>query len=178
MRNIELKAHLVDRERAIRICKEMSGARFEGDIRQTDTYFKVPKGRFKLRVCEPGETYLVYYEREDATEAKGSDYHIEFARASVRDILDRALGTIAEVRKVRTLYLWENVRIHLDRVEELGDFIEFEAVLRHSNTEEEGYRKVAELKSLFGIENTDLIEGSYLEMVNPISASHEKTVAP
>jgi predicted adenylyl cyclase CyaB len=169
MRNIELKARLPNRERAIEICRNLKGAQFMGDIHQTDTYFGVAKGRFKLRVCDPGETYLVYYEREDRAEAKGSDYHSEFVQPSIREVLGRALGMIAEVRKVRTLYLWENVRIHLDRVEGLGDFIEFEAVLGEKDSEEEGFRKVRELRGWFGIDPEDLLKGSYLEMKHAAS---------
>ncbi len=165
MRNIELKACLPDREMALRICEQIEGARFEGNIRQIDTYFAVPEGRFKLRVCEPGETYLVYYHRADQREAKASVYSIEYVTASILDILADALGVVAVVSKIRTLYLWENVRIHLDVVEDLGDFIEFEAVLGENDSDESGFRKVEELKRLFEIRDGDLIEGSYLEMV-------------
>jgi len=148
----------------LKVCADLEGARSEGDIHQVDTYFKVAKGRFKLRVCEPGETYLVHYHRENRPEARASDYRIEPVHAHIRGILSQALGILAEVVKVRTLYLWENVRIHLDRVEGLGDFIEFEAVLVESDSEEEGFRKVKRLRNLFQLDEEDLIEGSYLEM--------------
>ncbi len=46
------------------------------------------------------------------------------------EALDYALGPpVVVVAKRRHLFLWEGVRIHLDEVEELGTFIEFEAVL-------------------------------------------------
>jgi len=36
------------------------------------------------------------------------------------------------VSKRREIYLWHNVRIHLDAVTGLGSFVEFEAVLGRS----------------------------------------------
>ena len=60
MRNIELKARLRDRRQALAVCKEL-GAEPHGDMRQTDIYFPVEKGRFKLRISDPGEDYLVFY---------------------------------------------------------------------------------------------------------------------
>ena len=41
--------------------------------------------------------------------------------AAMRTMLAAALGTLAEVRKERTLLMRANVRLHLDRVAELGD---------------------------------------------------------
>jgi adenylate cyclase class IV len=40
-----------------------------------------------------------------------------------------ALGSRGEVGKRREVWHWFNVRIHLDEVEGLGSFVEFEAVL-------------------------------------------------
>ena len=45
------------------------------------------------------------------------------------EALDAALGTVVVVSKRRRLFLWEGVRIHLDEVDGLGSFVEFEAVL-------------------------------------------------
>jgi len=163
-RNIELKARLPDRDQAVRVCGEL-GAAFHGDIRQTDTYFPVPEGRFKLRESDPGDDYLVFYRRPDTAGPKGCDYHIAVVDPSPLPVLQTALGVLAVVVKTRTLYLWENVRIHLDAVEELGDFIEFEAVLSDEYEDADGFRKLQHLQSAFGIAPGDLIGGSYLELL-------------
>lgn len=164
MRNIELKARLRDRERALGVCRAL-GAVAQGDIRQKDTYFPVPGGRFKLRESDPGEDYLVFYRRPDAGAARGCDYDIAVVERGIGPVLAAALGTLAVVEKVRTLFLWENVRIHLDRVAGLGDFIEFEAVLSEQYDDEDGHRKVARLQEAFGIAPEDLVDTSYLELV-------------
>jgi predicted adenylyl cyclase CyaB len=163
MRNIELKARLRDRAAASRGCENL-GAIAQGDLWQRDTYFRVTEGRFKLRELKPGDDYLVFYRRPDVQGVKGCDYVLEPARASIRDVLSQALGTIAVVEKVRTLYLWHNVRIHLDRVVELGDFIEFEAVLDESHDDADGFRKLEQLQEALGLNEVDIEPGSYLDL--------------
>ena len=164
MRNIELKARLRDWAKALCVCSEL-GTILHGDIRQTDTYFPVPEGRLKLRASDPGEDYLVFYRRADLAGPKACDYLIRPVDRSLRDLLAGALGTLAVVEKTRTLFLWENVRIHLDRVEGLGEFIEFEAVLTDGYDETDGYRKLEKLEAAFEIAAEDRITISYLDMV-------------
>lgn len=163
MRNIELKAQLPDRSLALEACLKIA-AMPRGDIHQVDTYFRVPHGRLKLRVAHPGVTELVYYHRPDVAGAKGCDYRLEPASAGVGDLLGEALGVLATVDKVRTLYLWENVRIHLDEVTDLGAFIEFEAVQERGVDDQTGYDKLAFLIDVFGIEEQDHLQYSYLDM--------------
>lgn len=81
------------------------------------------------------------------------------------EVLGAALGVLAQVKKTRTLYLWKNVRIHLDRVEGLGEFIEFEAVQSEGMNEVEEYGKVQYLLREFGVAEEALMASSYLDMV-------------
>lgn len=164
MINIELKAELPDRTAAEEVCGALS-AKFQGIIRQQDTYFPVKEGWLKLRLCEPVDDYLVYYQRPNVAGSKRSDYVITPAEANMRPALLASLGLLAVVEKERTLYLWENVRIHLDRVVGLGDFVEFEAVLKNEAQQADGHAKVAYLQTQFGIAPTSLCEMSYLDMV-------------
>ena len=166
MRNIELKARLRERAAAVRVCGEL-GAALQGDLWQRDTYFPVPEGRFKMREIDPGEDYLVYYRRADVAGVKGCDYTIESVNRSLRKVLCEALGTLAVVEKVRTLYLWHNVRIHLDRVVDLGDFIEFEAVLDERRDDADGVQKLESLQEAFAIETAEIESGSYLDLQLP-----------
>lgn len=163
MRNIELKARLSDRDDAEAVCKRIS-ATLHGDIHQIDTYFQVPEGRLKLREKDPGEDELIFYTRPDTAESASSKYDIVPASPELKRVLADALGVVAVVDKVRALWLWKNVRIHLDRVNGLGDFIEFEAVLCDEYDDADGHEKVATLTEAFGLQKTDLIEGSYLDL--------------
>jgi len=164
MKNIELKAQLHDREKTEKKAVAL-GARFEGHIRQCDTYFNVPGGRFKLRVCEPGESYLVFYKRSDEAGPKACEYDIQAVSPAIREILSNAIGVLTEVVKTRALYLWENVRIHFDRVEGLGEFLEFEAVLSKGYDAEDGYSKVRRLREEFQIADEDLVPVSYMDLM-------------
>ena len=128
-RNIELKASDPDPERSLAVVLGL-GARDRGVLRQRDTYFRVSRGRLKLREEEPGGATLVQYDRVDADEARVSSYRlvpIEDPR-KLCDALEASLGTLAVVEKARHLLLWQSVRIHLDRVEGLGNFVELEGV--------------------------------------------------
>jgi predicted adenylyl cyclase CyaB len=169
-RNIELKARLRDRERALEACRNL-GAAHQGDIRQVDTYFRVPEGRLKLRASDPGEDYLIFYRRPDVSGPKGCDYDIAVVDRSLRPVLAAALDVLTEVDKIRTLFLWHNVRIHLDSVKELGEFIEFEAVLSDKHDDTEGQARLADLQRAFDIHPGDLIEHSYLDL--PLASVRE-----
>lgn len=163
MRNIELKAKLPSFELALAACKAI-GAAPQGDIYQVDTYFDVPHGRLKLREANPGQTELVHYHRPDVAGAKGCEYTLESVDHTIKPMLAAALGILTVVEKVRTLYLWENVRIHLDRVEGLGDFLEFEAVQPPGALDEDGYKKLTFLSDQFTIDEHDHLTHSYLDM--------------
>lgn len=164
MRNIELKAILADRAAALAACERIQ-ARAQGDIHQIDTYFIVPNGRLKLRVATPGRTELVYYHRPDIAGAKGCDYLLEPVAPTAGALLGSALGVLATVEKTRTLYLWDNVRIHLDLVTGLGSFIEFEAVIAAGTEEEDGFKKLTYLSDIFNISENDHLKYSYLDMM-------------
>jgi adenylate cyclase class IV len=164
LRNIELKARLRNRTRAEAACAGLNAAP-QGNLRQVDTYFHTPRGRLKLREQSPGRNELIFYLRPDRAEARGCDYWLAPAAPETKALLAQALGLRCVVAKMRTLYLWENVRIHLDEVAGLGDFIEFEAVLDENHGEEDGLHKLRHLCDAFGIRPEDRCALSYLELL-------------
>jgi predicted adenylyl cyclase CyaB len=78
--------------------------------------------------------------------------------------LASSLGVLVEVRKQRKLLLWQNVRIHLDQVEGLGSFIEFEAVLSDEAPESAGHEQLAYLCKHLSIQEKDHVSGSYADL--------------
>jgi homotetrameric cytidine deaminase len=128
-RNVELKARDPDPARSLERCLAL-GADDRGELRQRDTYFAARSGRLKLREQAPGDDELIAYDRPDAAHARESRYRIARVAdaADLREALDAALGTVVVVDKRRRLLLWGGVRIHLDRVEGLGAFVELEGV--------------------------------------------------
>lgn len=168
MRNVEAKFRLNNleevRERALSL-----GFTEHGVIRQRDTFFRVAHGKLKLR--DQGErAELIWYERSAEAGSMLSDYSIvAIADAdSMRRVLEASLGVLAEVRKERTLLMRRNIRIHLDRVEGLGEFGEIEAVLADGDSVESMRSEVDELLRGFGVAHGDLIAVSYFEMAAPL----------
>jgi predicted adenylyl cyclase CyaB len=165
-RNIEIKARvesidaLTPRARAL-------AQRDAERIEQDDTFFRVPHGRLKLRQFADGSAELIHYERADTAEAKLSDYRrvaVPDAPA-LREALQRALGLLGRVRKQRWLLLAGQTRIHLDRVDGLGDFIELEVVLRDDQSEADGVRIADQLMHELGLQHAERIAGAYLDLL-------------
>jgi predicted adenylyl cyclase CyaB len=69
------------------------------------------------------------------------------------------------VRKVRTLYLIGQTRVHLDQVSGLGDFLELEVVLSAGQSEAEGKAIAERLLSNFAIDRQDLIGEAYVDLL-------------
>lgn len=164
MRNIELKAYLSSLDSASAICSAIDAV-FAGELHQVDTYFGCSNGCLKLREIEPGDDYLVHYSRPNVAGPKASDYTIEYVDAGIKGILKNAYGITIVVDKVRSLWLWENVRIHLDTVKNLGTYIEFEAVLSQEFDDADGFGKLEFLQETFDIENDDVLDVSYADLV-------------
>ncbi len=161
--NLELKARCADlasaRERAREIATSWLGV-----DEQVDTYFSTRAGRLKLRESSLSGAQLVPYFRADERAVKRSDYQriaVEDGVGLVR-MLSAMLGVHRVVRKRREIALYENVRIHLDRVDGLGTFIELEAVWDGAEAGlAEQQRKLAFLRERLGVRDEDLIAGSY-----------------
>ena len=129
-RNIELKARLRDPAAARAVAERLCPGAPQVE-RQIDTYFDSRRGRLKLREIAGRGAWLICYERPNRIEAKASDYLLVPVTdpAGLKSALSEALGIRGIVTKLRHIYLFQNVRIHLDEVEGIGHFLEFEAVL-------------------------------------------------
>ena len=166
MRNIELKARLADLDEARRIAQSLATKTLVAQD-QTDTYFHCPNGRLKLRQIEHAPAHLVWYKRPDEEGPKASDYRLvpvanpETLKAALND----AYGIWRIVRKHREIYLHHNVRIHLDVVEGLGSFLEFEAALSPDIDDAHGQKQLQELSRRFSISDADLLAGSYSDLL-------------
>jgi len=170
-RNIEIKARVRDRDRVERCAAKLANG---GPMRivQEDTFFHCPHGRLKLRVFEDGSGELIQYHRPDTREPSESSYTIHHTPdpGPLGRALANALGVRGVVRKVRTLYLAGATRIHLDRVEGLGDFAELEVVLEPDQGAASGAATAAELMRALGIDERDLLETAYIDLLERIDS--------
>ncbi|MFN8547627.1 MAG: class IV adenylate cyclase [Candidatus Eisenbacteria bacterium] len=168
MQNLEVKARLRDLA-AARSTAQALGAEHRGELRQTDTYFHVPSGRLKLREIEGAPAELIIYHRPSLADTRSSDYDltvVEDPRGLAR-ILTRALGQRVVVRKVRELWWVDRTRLHLDRVEGLGDFFEFEVEVLSEEDPAPRHALAARLRQAFDLTDDRLIAGSYADLLDP-----------
>ena len=165
-RNLERKVRHADLE-AARAALQAMGARHEGVQHQTDTYFHARAGRLKLRQIEGQEAVLIWYDRPEDAEVRTSRYYLVPVPdpALLLTALAGALGLRGEVRKRRDVWHWHNVRVHLDEVEGLGTFVEFEAVLAPGEAEAVSQERLKELSARLALRPEDTLRASYAELL-------------
>lgn len=137
------------------------------DIGQDDTFFRCDNGRLKLRAFADGGGELIHYRRDDATGPKESSYVLAPVGDCdpLREALTRAYGQAGRVRKLRTLVMCGRTRIHLDRVEGLGEFLELEVVLRDDEPGEAGRAEARDLLRKLGVGEEALVSGAYVDLL-------------
>ncbi len=150
-------------------------------LHQIDTYFAVERGRLKLReirgerdpsMIERAE--LIAYARPSDGGSRWSSYQVvPIAAHAVPKLLGGLLMThdqLARVDKIRLLAVIWLTRVHLDRVESVGTFVELETVIstqRESEAAEE-HRRVIELLELT---NYPSVAGSYSDLTLVVLAA-------
>jgi len=140
---------------------------FIGDDRQIDTYFNVENGRLKLREGNI-ENALIHYERINMAAAKQSNVLLYQHQPdkSLKEILIKALGIKTVVDKKRRIYFIDNVKFHFDEVQQLGTFVEVEAIDKDGSM---GVDKLKEQCSvyidLFKIDKKDFVAESYSDLL-------------
>jgi len=165
-RNIEIKARIESVETLLPRARALA----DGDVEiidQDDSFFRVPHGRLKLRQFADGSAELIHYHRPDGAEPKASDYvRVPVPDpAALREALARANGLLGRVRKRRWLLLAGQTRIHVDRVEGLGDFMELEVVLREDQSDAQGAAIAQALMQQLGLHDAPRLAGAYLDLL-------------
>uniref|UniRef100_A0A914IBT3 CYTH domain-containing protein n=1 Tax=Globodera rostochiensis TaxID=31243 RepID=A0A914IBT3_GLORO len=156
-RNVEIKAVVDNLDELSRRVDAVCGEAAAELLVQEDTFFHAPKGgRLKLREFRKAE--LIFYDRADVEGAKLSDY------VKTEEALSRAIGISGIVRKTRTVFIYKGqTRVHLDRVDGLGDFLEFEVCLTDDQTVQEGQQIADDLLHLLNVRKCALVKGAYFD---------------
>lgn len=175
MHNVEFKAELRDLDLARAIARQL-GATHAGDMRQVDTYYKVASGRLKRREitylnggdegaekAEP-EIEYIFYDRPDQTAPRLSHYVVYDEPTARERFGTRDLPVELTVAKKRCLFLTGPVRIHLDEVDDLGTFIEFEAVVSRAHPVRACHEMLAKLRGHFTPTLGEPIAVSYCDL--------------
>jgi predicted adenylyl cyclase CyaB len=165
-RNIEIKARIESIEA---LTSKVAALADEGpiEIMQDDTFFRCDAGRLKLRVFSDGNGELIFYRRPNQLGPKESFYVRSPTSApdSLRESLRLAYGEVGRVRKHRTLFLVGRTRVHLDKVDGLGHFLELEVVLDGDESADDGVREARELMDQVGVRSDQLVEDAYIDLL-------------
>ena len=171
-RNIEIKAR-VDDLPALQMRVKALADRGPLEIAQDDTFFACPGGRLKLRTFSASAGELIFYARPDVSGPKESRYLLSATAEpeTLRSVLTAAYGTVGRVIKLRTLYLLGRTRVHLDRVEGLGDFLELEVVLHDDEPSAVGVAEAEALLERLGIGPDRLVSAAYVDLLAEAAVS-------
>ncbi len=176
--NLEFKAQCQSLESLYPRLDDLNATHRE-TVHQVDTYFHVTtKGkdfsiseacepRLKLReIDETAEAWLIYYERPNHEASRYSQYQLcEITDPrSLKRLLTAALGVKAIVKKQRELWMFNNTRIHLDTVADLGQFVELETVFQ-GQTEVEAVNEHHHVKAILHLDTTDPVAVSYSDLI-------------
>ncbi len=127
--NIEIKIK-VNNSKEIEAALLEKNAQYIGEDHQIDTYFKIPRGRLKLREGNI-ENSLILYQREETKNLKKSVVKLQKLgkeNTGLKDILTNLFGVFKVVDKRRKIFFIDNVKFHIDTVKGLGKYVEIEAI--------------------------------------------------
>ena len=164
--NIEFKAKSTDIIAAENILLQHNPI-FIGEDHQIDTYFNVSTGRMKLREGNI-ENALIHYERENTAGSKSSQVLLyqHLPDENLKATLTKGLGVKAVVNKKRKIYFIENVKFHFDTVQNLGTFIEVEAIDKDGSIGKEKLQEQCDFyAAMFNIQKEDFMAVSYSDMI-------------
>lgn len=165
MIEVEIKARIKIKE--IKEILDKLRAKFIKEEEQRDIYLSHPSRDFgktdeALRVREIKDNYFLTYKgRKFDPQTKAREEIEVKTEKEIIELLKRLNFSIkGRVEKKRVLYEWNNLKICLDKVKGLGEFLEIEG----NNLEDK--KKMFKLLKKLNIERKNLIRKSYLEMQN------------
>ena len=123
----------------------------------------------KLRQINSEKTQLIYYERENISKPKRSDiFIIEIPdNKTFTALLKKILKVKATVKKTRKIYWHQKTQIHIDTVDSLGCYVEFERKTPNTTKEIERNTQLLEkLMETLEINPENLEKLSYSDLVD------------
>ncbi|GMV24382.1 MAG: hypothetical protein AMXMBFR58_04130 [Phycisphaerae bacterium] len=164
MHNVEFKSELRDVQLA-RTLARAHGAAFIDAVDQLDTYYRVPTGRLKKRETTGEPVEYIFYDRADRSKPKLSHFTIYTEAQAQARFGSAPLPVWLTVKKVREIYLLGNVRIHIDTVDKLGTFLEFEALVGTNHPIAACHRCIRDLREIFAPVLGEPISCGYSDLV-------------
>jgi len=169
-RNIEIKVRVDDLD-AARTRALALGARYLTTEKQADRYYRLEGNRrVKLRTINGQSAHLIEYNRPETSGVRTSDYTVTPVRdPDAQACLVPKGKALAVVSKQRVILLLDNVRIHLDRVDGLGTFLELEAVVDAAHNDATCREQIDRIMTALGLKEGELVRASYAELLSGCS---------
>jgi len=168
VQNLEFKAELREPDLA-RAALRRLGASPVGVVKQVDTYYRVASGRLKKRETEfdgsPEPAEIIHYERHDRALPKISKFDIYTEEQAAERFGTLPLPVWLTVSKTREIFMHSGVRIHLDEVDDLGRFLEFEALVTKTQNMAKCHELVGDLRQALGPTLGEPISVSYSDLL-------------
>lgn len=160
--NLEIKIPLDSHNLSLSVLNNLK-AEFIKELNQKDVYYKLPGFLLKLRI-EDDQECLIKYIRDEKNPDRFSDYQVIYLKSSGTEKFFNSLFEIeAVVEKKRLLYMYDNTRIHLDTVKNLGNFMEFETLV--TNGKDDAKSRFNFLVDKFNLDTKKQIKCSYRDLI-------------
>jgi predicted adenylyl cyclase CyaB len=132
--------------------------------KQKDIYYNIGDGRLKLRIIDNKTGTLIRYHRNEKSSKRVSKYSLIVSTdfKNLHKTLSETLGEMVTVDKKREIFVYDNVRIHLDKVKGLGNFLEFEIVF---SSMAKAKQQMKTLIKYFGLDEKKFIKNSYSDLL-------------
>jgi predicted adenylyl cyclase CyaB len=162
-RNLEVKLK-IDNLSRIREISLALGAEKHALLKQKDIYYNTDKGLLKLRIM-PEFSEFIFYNRNEREGERWSDYNLLKIsnQEKPEEFFNLIFDTVAIVEKEREVLLYDNTRIHLDKVKNLGEFLELETVV--TSTLDDAKTRFNFLVDKLNLDLNNQIKKSYKNLV-------------
>ena len=107
---------------------------------------------------------LIFYNRNENDKNRWSDFEIlEFANGNAEKFFSNIFDVEIIVKKKRELFYYDDIRIHLDSVNQLGKFLELETLV--INGKADAKKRFEMIKSLLNLDESKQIRKSYRDLL-------------
>ncbi len=160
--NLELKIRVTSHQSLKKILEQI-GAENKGMLKQKDVYYSIPNGLLKLRIENRNES-LIFYNRNENNKNWWSDFEVlQFANAKGEKFFNNLFDVEVIVKKKRELFYYDDTRIHLDKVNNLGKFLELETLV--INGKVDAKKRFEKIISLLKLDESKQIRKSYRDLL-------------
>lgn len=161
MKNLEIKVKVGNLDD---IKNHLVSDAYRDTLEQVDTYFLLGETKIKIREEKKASELIIYFRKIKKGSRESRYYRIPLTTHSffvVNGLLSSIFGVKVKVIKKRDLYIYKNTRIHIDTVNDLGNFIELETVCKDPRCGKEYHDEHEEVKKKLSLDRYKTIAGSY-----------------